>query len=462
MTQTLDARSEHRQHSPQQRVDAWLAELRGRPAGARRRPGPARCSRPPSFWRDLVAFSWNITTVENRDGVADLLEQTLDAHRPERLRDLRAARRGGRRDHGVVHLRDRGRPRPRAAAARRRGRAAGLDVPHHAATSSRATRSRRATLRPMGAEHGADQAPRHLAGAPRAGGREPRHAPPSPTCWSSAAARAASPSAPGCASSACRALVIDKHARPGDQWRSRYKSLCLHDPVWYDHLPYLKFPDNWPVFAPKDKIGDWLEFYTQVMEVPYWSQHRRHAARRTPRRPASGPSRSSARASRSRCGPKQLVLATGMSGKPNVPDLPGQDVFRGDQHHSSAHPGPDAYAGKKVRGDRQQQLRLRHLRRAVGARRRRDDGAALLHPHREERLADGHRPRRPLLRARGRGRDDHREGGPDLRLAAVPDHARVPDPALRADGASATRTSTTGWRRPASTSTGATTAPGCS
>jgi putative flavoprotein involved in K+ transport len=46
--------------------------------------------------------------------------------------------------------------------------------------------------------------------------------------------------------------------------------------------------------------------------------------------------------------PKQLVLATGMSGKPNVPRLPGQDVFRGEQHHSSAHPGPDEYEGKKV------------------------------------------------------------------------------------------------------------------
>ena len=46
--------------------------------------------------------------------------------------------------------------------------------------------------------------------------------------------------------------------------------------------------------------------------------------------------------------PTQLVLATGMSGKPSVPTLPGQDVFRGDQHHSSAHPGPDAYVGKKA------------------------------------------------------------------------------------------------------------------
>ena len=35
----------------------------------------------------------------------------------------------------------------------------------------------------------------------------------------------------------------------------------------------------------------------------------------------------------------------------------------------------------------------------------------------------------------------------DVRLAAVPDHARVPDPALRRRCASATPTSTTGSRR---------------
>ena len=33
--------------------------------------------------------------------------------------------------------------------------------------------------------------------------------------------------------------------------------------------------------------------------------------------------------------PKQLVMATGMSGKPRMPDFPGMDRFKGDQHHSS-------------------------------------------------------------------------------------------------------------------------------
>ena len=65
-------------------------------------------------------------------------------------------------------------------------------------------------------------------------------------------------------------IIVEKNERPGDSWRKRYKSLCLHDPVWYDHMPYLPFPPNWPVFSPKDKIGDWLEMYAKVMELNYW------------------------------------------------------------------------------------------------------------------------------------------------------------------------------------------------
>jgi len=141
--------------------------------------------------------------------------------------------------------------------------------------------------------------------------------------------------------------VIDKHARPGDHWRKRYKTLCLHDPVWYDHFPYLPFPANWPVFSPKDKIADWLEFYTRVMEVPYWASTTclsasfdAQAKQWTVEVERAG--------ERLTLRPTHLVLATGMAGKPNVPELPGQNVFRGEQHHSSQHPGPDRYSGRRA------------------------------------------------------------------------------------------------------------------
>ena len=65
------------------------------------------------------------------------------------------------------------------------------------------------------------------------------------------------------------AVVVEKNERAGDSWRKRYASLCLHDPVWYDHMPYLPFPDHWPVFTPKDRMGDWLEMYVKVMELDY-------------------------------------------------------------------------------------------------------------------------------------------------------------------------------------------------
>ncbi|TGV60960.1 NAD(P)/FAD-dependent oxidoreductase [bacterium M00.F.Ca.ET.141.01.1.1] len=143
------------------------------------------------------------------------------------------------------------------------------------------------------------------------------------------------------------AIIVEKNERPGDSWRKRYKSLCLHDPVWYDHLPYIDFPKNWPVFAPKDKIGDWLEMYTKVMELNYWSSTSAKSAKYDEKAKEWT-------VVVERDGeeivlkPKQLVLATGMSGKANWPKYKGQDIFKGEQQHSSTHPGPDKYRGKKV------------------------------------------------------------------------------------------------------------------
>jgi putative flavoprotein involved in K+ transport len=141
-------------------------------------------------------------------------------------------------------------------------------------------------------------------------------------------------------------IIVEKNPRAGDSWRNRYRSLCLHDPVWYDHLPYLPFPEHWPVFAPKDKIGDWLEMYTKVMELNYWTLSEATSA-------LYDEAKQEWSVTVNRNGetvvlrPKQLVLATGMSGIANVPKIPGADSFKGDIHHSSKHPGGERYRGKK-------------------------------------------------------------------------------------------------------------------
>ncbi|MET3944147.1 flavin-containing monooxygenase [Corynebacterium mucifaciens] len=143
------------------------------------------------------------------------------------------------------------------------------------------------------------------------------------------------------------AIIVDKQSNPGDQWRGRYHSLCLHDPVWYDHLPYLPFPDDWPVFTPKDKMGDWLEHYVGIMDLDYWTNTEVLSA-------SFNDSEGRWDVTVNRDGaesvihPTQLVFATGMSGVPNKPQLPGQENFAGEIRHSSEHRGGAVDAGKNV------------------------------------------------------------------------------------------------------------------
>ena len=100
------------------------------------------------------------------------------------------------------------------------------------------------------------------------------------------------------------------------------------------------------MFAPKDKIGDWLEMYTKVMELNYWGST-------TARKARFDEAKKEWEVVVERDGreitlrPKQLVFALGVSGYPNLPKIPGADTFEGEQHHSSAHPGPEAWRGKK-------------------------------------------------------------------------------------------------------------------
>ena len=115
------------------------------------------------------------------------------------------------------------------------------------------------------------------------------------------------------------AIIVERNERPGDSWRKRYKSLALHDPVWYDHLPYIPFPANWPVFSPKDKIGDWLEMYAKVMELNYWGSTACKSAVREGDGWAVVVDRAGEEVT---LRPRQLVLALGASGLPERPRDP--------------------------------------------------------------------------------------------------------------------------------------------
>ena len=299
---------------------------------------------PECYWRDLVAFTWNIKTMEGRDQVRDMLKACLARVKPSHwhVAEGETASEGGgvmeawisfetdvARGYGLIRVKNEG-----------------IWTLLTTMVELKGHEEKAGFTRPLGARHGV-----HVGAKSWKELREEEAATLGYTVQPNTliigggqggialGARLRQLGVP--------TIIIEKNPRAGDSWRNRYKSLCLHDPVWYDHLPYIDFPKNWPVFAPKDKIGDWLEMYAKVMELNYWSSTTAKSAK-------WDDAKKEWTVVVERDGkeivlrPKQLVFATGMSAKPNMPKFPGMETFKGEQHHSSRHPGPDGYKGKKV------------------------------------------------------------------------------------------------------------------
>jgi len=143
-------------------------------------------------------------------------------------------------------------------------------------------------------------------------------------------------------------LIVDRWPRVGDNWRRRYDALTLHNQVHVNHLPYIPFPPNWPVYIPKDKLANWFESYVEAMELNYWPSTEfeggayDEAAKRwsVTVRTAEGKKRE--------MHPRHLVMATGVSGIPNLPEIPALRSFRGKVLHSSEYEDGKAWAGKRA------------------------------------------------------------------------------------------------------------------
>lgn len=149
-------------------------------------------------------------------------------------------------------------------------------------------------------------------------------------------------------------LVIDHEDRIGDSWRRRYHQLVLHDPVWFDHMPYLPFPSSWPIFTPKDKLAEFFESYVKLLELNVWTktelkssswdESKKQWTVVLTRTKEDGTSETRT------LHPRHVIQATGHSGKKNAPTFKGQENFKGDRIcHSSEFPGANpASKGKKA------------------------------------------------------------------------------------------------------------------
>ena len=143
-------------------------------------------------------------------------------------------------------------------------------------------------------------------------------------------------------------LVVEQTPRIGDVWRDRYRGLTLHTVHFFVPMPYLNYPDNWPVFPPKELIGDWFEAYAWILQLNVWTsthvisaKYDDAAERWTVELSRDGELRT--------VHPRHVVFASGAhSGTPSPPVTHGRESFGGTIVHSSAYRGADDLDGKRV------------------------------------------------------------------------------------------------------------------
>lgn len=114
----------------------------------------------------------------------------------------------------------------------------------------------------------------------------------------------------------------------------------------------LPFPSTWPLFTPKDKLGDWFEAYASLMELNVWTSTKIQSVEFCDSDKkwtvnVLHPTRGERVLTSS-----HLVFCTGHSGEPKIPQFPGQESFKGTVYHGSRHQDATtniaSVAGKRV------------------------------------------------------------------------------------------------------------------
>jgi thioredoxin reductase len=307
------------------------------------------------LWRDVLAFTWALQTMAGRPAIAATLGQTLtrtkpvNLHIPPKRTPPRWVSRAGTDcieaifefdtafgpAHGVVRLV----PDSQAPA---RLRAWTLlttlrELRGHEEAFKKRTAQADDNIRDFGGDNWLDRRNKARAYADR-----------DPAVLVVGGGQAGLSIAARLQQLGINTLIVDRHARIGDNWRKRYHSLTLHNEAHVNHLPYMPFPPTWPVYIPKDMLANWFESYVDALELNFWTgtaltAGSYHDARRrwsvTLRR-ADGGERI--------MHPRHLVFATGVSSIPYTPDVPGLAAFAGTVVHSGDFGDGEKWQGRKA------------------------------------------------------------------------------------------------------------------
>src|ERR1700687_1891442 len=310
---------------------------------------------PESYWRDALALSWNLQTINGADTILKELQgfsrRAAPCHfriDPDRAAPRRVTRAGTDTIEAIFKfetIQGRGSGILRLIADATDDNRLKAWTLLTALDELKGFEERLGSARPRGQSYSRDfRGPHWLDQRKEAGAYADRD----PVVLVVGGGQAGLSIAARCKQLQLDSLIVDREARIGDNWRKRYHALTLHNQVHVNHLPYMPFPPNWPVYIPKDKLANWFEAYVESMELNYWTGTEFESGAYDEAEGRWSVVLRRTDGSRRVMHARHVVMATGVSGIPNLPDIPSLKNFAGTVLHSSQYGDGEAWKDKKA------------------------------------------------------------------------------------------------------------------
>ncbi len=136
--------------------------------------------------------------------------------------------------------------------------------------------------------------------------------------------------------------MIEQSQHVGNAWHHHYDRLHLHTVKQLSNLPHLPFPDDFPLYVPRERLVDYFNQYAKHFKLkPHFGQSVTNVKK-------EGGSWLTTTKNGTQFQSKNVIIATGVNRVPNIPNWPGQEQFQGTIIHAKNYKNATPFKGKKV------------------------------------------------------------------------------------------------------------------
>lgn len=137
--------------------------------------------------------------------------------------------------------------------------------------------------------------------------------------------------------------IIEQSKKVGNAWHNHYDRLHLHTVKQWSHLPHLPFPEDYPLYVPRQQLTQYFADYVSHFNIqPHFETQATAITKQ-----ADGSWQVQTQNGKTYLA-ENVIISTGVNRVPNRPEWPGQEKFKGSITHSVSYKNPSPYVGKSV------------------------------------------------------------------------------------------------------------------